>query len=302
MLGPRHIVIACGLLLACLAHAGCAESVDTRLGIDHPFSVYGMINPKADTHAVRVFEIHSDITLVRPEPIDAVVTTTLLQTGVKQTWRDSVIQLADGDYRHVFWAPFTARAGETYRLEVSRSDGATTSAVATVPPPVTLEVIEPDTTVGGAIAPVFVRGNPPALPRIDVEYIVVGFREGGSDPIFKPALFDYAEKASPREGGWEIEINLANDYLEIFRAFDQDNNVTAAIIDLRAINVTVHVGDSTWVSPTGTFDPEALVEPGTFSNVKNGFGFFGSGYKEAITFRPSIALLRKAGFHIPGDE
>ena len=302
MLGRRHFVIAGGLLLACMVLVGCAESVDTRLGIDHPFSVYGMINPNADTHAVRVFEIHSDITLVRPGPIDAVVTTTLLQTGVKQTWRDSVIQLADGDYRHVFWATFAAREGETYRLEITRSDGATTSAVVTVPPPITLEVSDQTRSSVEAIVPVFINGNPPALPRIDVEYIVVGFREGGSDPIFKPALFNYAEKARRWQGRWEIEIHLGNDYLEIFRAFDRDNNVTAAIIDLRAINVTVHVGDSSWVSRTGAFDPEALVEPGTFTNVQNGFGFFGSGYTESITFRPSIALLRKAGFHIPGDE
>lgn len=298
----RHIVHAGGLLLACLVLVGCAESVDTRLGIDHPFSVYGMINPKADTHAVRVFEIHSDITLVRPDPIDAVVTTTLLQTGFKQTWRDSVVQLDDRDYRHVFWASFAAHEGETYRLEVTRSDGATTSATATVPPPITLEAIDPDSTAIAAIAPILIHGTPPALPRIDVEYIVVGFREGGTDPIFKPVLFNYAEEATRREGGWEIGIDLAEDYLEIFRVFDQENSLSAAIIDLRAINVSVHVGDSSWVSPTGTFDPEALVEPGTFSNTQNGFGFFGSGYVEFITFRPSIALLRKAGFHIPGDE
>ncbi len=133
------------LLAAAFMTTGCAESVDTRLRIDYPYSVYGLINPKLDTHAVRVFEIKTEIRLIRPDPIDADVSTTELHSGKHGQWRDSVIHLADGDYRHAYWASFAALPGESYRLEVRRSDDEVTSAVTTVPPLVELEVLEPDT-------------------------------------------------------------------------------------------------------------------------------------------------------------
>ena len=64
----------------------------------------------------------------------------------------------------------------------------------------------------------------------------------------------------------------------------------------------VHVGDENWISPIGVFDPDFLVEPGTFSNVDNGFGYFGSGYVETIALRPPVALIRRAGFYVLGED
>lgn len=296
---PEHLAL---FLAAVLFAAGCSESVDTRLRIDYPYSVYGLINPKLDTHAVRVFEIKSEIMLVRPDPIDARVSTTLLQTGEQSTWQDSLIQLSDGDYRHVFWSMFSASSGETYRLEVRRSDGEVTSAETTIPPLVELEVLEPDTLhPREALMPVLIRGRPPNMPRIDVEYVVAGFREEGSEAIFKPVTFNYAQRPSPADEGYLLEVDLIADYAEIFQKFDDDNDVTTDIIDLREIIVRIHVGDENWASPTGFFDADLLVEPGTFSNVNNGFGYFGSGYVESISFRPPLILLRRAGFYIAGE-
>lgn len=311
MKGSGHKATACGrkrqhmvlLIAAAMMAAGCTESVDTRLRIDYPYSLYGLINPKLDTHAVRVFEIKSEIMLVRPDPIDARVSTTLLQTGERAAWQDSVIQLADGDYRHVFWSMFSPTSGETYRLEVRRSDGEVTSAETTIPPLVELEVLDPDTLrPREALMPVFIRGRPPNMPRIDVEYVVAGFREEGGEAIFKPVVFNYAQRPGDADGGHLLEVDLIADYSEIFQKFDDDNDVTTDIIDLREIIVRVHVGDENWASPTGVFDPDFLVEPGTFSNVDNGFGYFGSGYVESISFRPPLVLLRRAGFHIPGES
>ncbi len=286
-----------------LWNTGCRETVDSRLEFEAPFSVYGIINPKSNVHAARIFEIKSNIMLVHPDPIDAVVTTTLLDTGEKQAWRDSVVQLDDGDYRHVYWAEFLARPGETYRLNVVRSDGVQSSAVTTVPPPVELEVLEPDVLKPNqALMPLFIHGAPPTMPRIDVEYILVGFAEEGSVPIFKPLLFNYAGKPQQQPGGYLLEIDLREDYSEIYRVFDSDNDVSTDIIDLRHMNVTVHVGDQNWVSPIGVFDENFLVEPGSFSNVDNGFGFFGSGYIESVSFRPPVELLRWAGFYVGGEN
>ena len=280
----------------------CRETVNTRLDIDQPYSLFGMMNPKSDTHAVRLFEIKSNIALVRPDPIDAVVTSTHMGTGEQVAWKDSVVTLEDGDFRHVFWAAFDAEGGDTYRLEVVRSDGATSGAVTTVPHPVTLEPLEPDTLKPAeAFMPILIRGSPPAVPRIDVEYILFGFGEGGSDPIFKSLVFNYIGEPEPDPDGLLLNVDLIRDYNEIYRAFNEDNSVTTDIIDLRQINVTVHIGDQSWISPTGVFDPDFLVEPGSFSNVTNGFGYFGSGFTEFVTIRPPVALIRRAGFYVLGD-
>lgn len=295
----KNLVLAAAVLLL---FSACSETVETRLEIEYPFSVFGIINPKADTHAVRVFEIKNNISLIRPEPIDAVVQTIHTQTGNRQVWRDSVIQLDDGDYRHVYWSTFEAKEGETYHLVVERSDGAKTEAVTTVPPLTELIVLEPDTLrPGEAFMPLLIRGAPPTLPRIDVEYILVGLDINGSNPIFKSIVFNYAGYATPDPEGFLLNIDLRKDYLDIYKLFDADNNVTPDIIDLREMNVTVHVGDANWVSPVEVFDENFLVEPGTFSNVKNGFGYFGSGYTEVASFRPPLALIRRAGFYVPGD-
>ena len=279
----------------------CSESVDTRIPLDHPFSIYGIINPKADTHAVRIFEITENISLIRPEPIDAIVMTTQMSSGTVQTWRDSVIQLQDGNYRHVFWSTFTPSVGETYHLKVRRSDGAQSEAMTTVPPPITLEVLQPDTLrLNQVIMPLKILGAPPALPRIDVEYILVGYDEAGANPVFKSVTFNYAGSEIPDTDGFLLNIDLRQDYLDIYDVFDEDSQVSPDIIDLREMVVTVHVGDHQWVSPVGFFDEDFLVEPGSFSNVENGFGFFGSGYSESISFRPPRILIRRAGFQVDG--
>ena len=285
-----------------LFFSACSETVETRIELDYPFSVFGIINPKADTHAVRIFEIKQNIALVRPDPIDAIVMTTRMQSGEVDTWRDSVIQLEDGDYRHVYWSEFSASMGETYHLKVRRSDGAQTEALTTVPPPVVLKVLEPDTLKPSqALMPLMIEGEPPALPRIDVEYVLVGFDVNGSNPVFKSAVFNYAGRATSDTDGVLLNIDLREDYIAIYKLFDEDNDVTPNIIDLREIRVTVHVGDSQWVSPVGFFDKDFLVEPGSFSNVENGFGFFGSGYSERTSFRPPLVLIQRAGFHIPSE-
>ncbi|MCY4225046.1 MAG: hypothetical protein OXF06_09440 [Bacteroidetes bacterium] len=291
-----RVVLLTGLIVTV---AACSETVDTRIPLDNPYSLYGIINPKADTHAVRVFEITNNITVIRPDPLDATVMTTQLSNAKTLTWRDSVIQLENGNYRHVFWSVFQASVAETYHLTVKRSDGAQSEAMTTVPPPIALDVLEPDTLrLRQAIMPLKVMGTPPALPRIDVEYTLVGYDEAGANPVFKSVTFNYAGLEIPDTDGSLLNIDLREDYLKIYDVFDEDSQVSPNIIDLREILVTVHVGDHQWVSPVGFFDENFLVEPGSFSNVENGFGFFGSGYSESISFRPPRILIQRAGFQV----
>ena len=55
---------------------------------------------------------------------------------------------------------------------------------------------------------------------------------------------------------------------------------TAAIdstaLTLVSMGVRIRILDANWDPPEGLFDPEVLAQPGTLSNVENGYGFWGS--------------------------
>lgn len=289
------------LLVSTLLWLGCEESVNPKLSFDRPFSIWGQINVRTDTHAVRIFEIQESIRLVQPDPLDAVVSSTNLQTGETLVWRDSVVQLLDGDYRHVFWTVFETQTGQTYRLEVARSDGAVSTAETTIPPIIMLEFIETDIeNRPGAMQSIKVNGLAPSLPRIDVEYNIVSITPQGGIVFDNPIIISYADRPRQIETGWIVDIDLVQDFVTIYQYLDE-LDLSTSLIEVREMQIRVHVGDEKWRSPIGIFDSDFLVEPGIFSNVENGFGFFGAGYVDSLTFRPPDALLDRAGFYAGED-
>lgn len=54
--------------------------------------------------------------------------------------------------------------------------------------------------------------------------------------------------------------------------------------------------DQQWLLPNGSFDPNLLVEPGTFSNIDNGYGFFRGGSTVSVGWFPSLIVQRNIGF------
>lgn len=291
-----RILPVAGLLL--VIGLGCEEGVAPNLGTERPFTLWGHLNPKTDTHMVRIFEIEPTIRQVSPDPLDARVTSTNLVTGDVVTWQDSVVQLPDGDYRHVYWSTFDPPIDHRYRLDVVRSDGANSFAEATVPDTISLRVDEPISNLTNqAKQPISILGSPPALPRVDVTYIIFN-----ADPVTAVSfgnviVISYAGEARPSPEGFLLEIDLRRDRQEIINEL-ADRDEPTGIVEVRTMMLDVFVGDEQWVSPTGIFDAEFLVEPGSFSNVENGFGFFGAGYAEHIEFRPSEILLDRAGFTV----
>lgn len=282
-------VALCAALLS-----GCSESVEPNLGIDRPFTIWGLFNPRADTQAARLFTIESDIQLITSAPIDATITSTDLATGEVRVWQDSVVQLADGTYRHVYWSAFRAEHGHTYRLEARRSDGAASSATVTVPMPAALRILPPSVDdVRQAVQSVLVEGTPPSLPRIDVAYEIFGL-----DPLLENGVvitIPYANREVIRSEGRRLDIDVGEDFRTITLVLEE-RGVRPQPLGLRDMTIRVHVGDAGWVSPSGSFDPDVLVEPGVLTNVENGFGFVGAGYVLVETWRPPEDLLQRAGF------
>lgn len=276
--------------------SGCEEDVNPFIGTDFPFTVWGFVNPKADTHAVRVFTIDEVLRLIPEEPLDATVSIINVEDTERHILQDSAILLPTGEYRHIFWSEFPVNYNETYRLEVERSDGLITRSTAVmVPPPISIDVLEPNLNAFSALLlPLEINGNPPSMPRIDAEYSTFAVDGEGNRLQDNNVLVSYVNKPVFRNGTWQLNLDLREDFLTIREDFT-DKEIFGFIC-MSDITLRIHVVNEEWRSPIGAFDPDFLVEPGTLSNVENGFGLFGAGYVETISWMPPSVMQVRAGF------
>ena len=102
---------------------------------------------------------------------------------------------------------------------------------------------------------------------IDVVYRV------GGDFAASPYPLPYGRVGTPTDdGGWRFTVNITEDLgrLSIL--------LGTPVSDIRfpTMGLKMRLLDSGWTPPEGLFDPEVLAQPGTLSNVENGYGFWGS--------------------------
>jgi hypothetical protein len=276
--------------------SGCEEEVNPFIGTEFPFTVWGFVNPKADTQVVRVFTIDDQLRLIPEEPLDATVSVINLTDEQRYVLQDSAILLNNGEYRHVFWSEFPVDFGETYRLEVERSDGIVTkSSDVLAPLPVSISVLEPDlNAISEILLPIDITGNPPSMPRIDALYETYSINGEGLLIAENPVSISYVAKPILRNDVWHMNIDLQDDFLAIREDFT--NREIEGFICMNQLTLNVHVVNEEWRSPIGEFDPDFLVEPGTLSNIENGFGLFGAGYIESVSWVPPLVMQVRAGF------
>jgi len=271
--------------LALLLLMGCEEGITSLELEDNAFSIYGVINPLEEVQALRVFQIDELLELTRPEPIDANVQSTDLNTGEMVAWQDSLVRFSNGKYGHVFWAPFQAQHEHEYRLEVIRSDGVNAKVVTLVPPLSTPEIHEYDSD-GFFVTLQILWRRAPHLIDIKVGYHTnVGFFD-----------INYNLQQTKVDGGQIVTIDFREDIKPIFRAAFAGGLGKPVLfrMDMRVV-----VTDENWDPPGGVFDANVFSEPGTFSNVVDGFGFVGSGYAADISWIPPVGILRQLGFSVP---
>lgn len=299
--GGRTRLVSFTILILCLPLLlGCDDTVDPFVGEERPFTIWGFLDAGADTQKVRVFTIEERLGLDRSGPIDAVVTSTDLDTGEQRQWRDSEVTFADSSVGHVFWSAFRAEFGHRYRLEVARSDGAVSSVEVAVPGPVELLL---DDNTNRTTVPVTILGSPPRLIKVEVEYDASTVTPANPWPpgsprpagIRFPVAVSYNDDLDRIAGGWETEINMIRDFGRVQEAFER-NCLVKDLIALRRIELRLLVASEDWDPPGGTFDPDVLVQPGAFSNVENGFGFFGGGFTIAERWTPSLDVLQAIGY------
>jgi hypothetical protein len=317
LLRPTSHIAGSLVLLAAtlLAVAGCEATIDAGEGPDRPFSLYGFFNAASEQQAVRVVPVYETLQPETRDPIDAVVTSTDLGTGEVVVWRDSVVEFVGGAVGHVYVADFRAAYETTYRFTATRSDGEVSEATTRMPPQATIVVGEapfetrevdddgdPNTppridTVYTPDIPAEVRGSIPRLLDLVVEYRV---RVDGGAAEGSIVRIDYDEQGdvTPTASGWLVAVQMGRDRAEVSRSLLRTGQVTSFSdpVTLLDVTATMLAVSEDWVSPVGTFDPEVLVEPGTFTNVANGFGFVGAGYPIAFALESVQGVVEAAGF------
>ena len=285
--GRARYVLVAGLLALLLS--ACEEDVVAVLGTDLPFSMFGVLTPQADTQWVRVFPIEGRLKPAPPGLLDARFMSIDLETGEMRVWTDSLIQEENGQYAHVFWSSFLAPFERAYRLEVERSDGAASRVEVVVPPLAVLD-LPAQTEQAPGLLPVFVRGEVPNVIRIEVTYRYRFRTPLGIDT--GQTLVSYEGKARRIEGGWVIEVTPQSDLRSIQRLIEQTIPVDPTIgLKLTKITLRLIAANADWDPPGGTFDIDVLVQPGTLSNVENGFGFVGAGYRLLGTWVPLDTII-----------
>jgi hypothetical protein len=276
----RYVGAATALTVLLLT--GCdSTEIDPFIESERYFSIYGSLEMEFTEQYLRVVPIDTQIGTV-DYTIDARVKAIDLQTGEEWEWRDSLFTFPDGKVGHVFVGSFRIKAGHTYRIEVTRSDGARSWAETTVPAEPGAELGDGD-VIGGTGFPrgtqdVIWRGLSSEPHRVDVYY---RFWELKDEPFIDLRIPYETTDSSPEIGGdWSIRVN-----------YGRDHSLLSPVIAGKpwrlagtAMRITVLAED--WVPPGGVWDPEILSQPGVFSNVQNGFGYVGSSGRFSIEWIP----------------
>ena len=288
---PLLALAAVGLLYA----SGCSDAVDPTVGTDQVFSLYGYLNPAIDRQALRVAPILSTIDATAPEALDAVVTSTEVGSGQTVTWRDSVVTYRDGSIGHIFVADYTPTPGATVAVDVAASDGRTARVEVEVPPLARAAIGQPFNVDGLTTYPVTVRD----VPRVIGGTLRLSVTGVPTAPADTTVLEIPIREFDIRQEGAEWVVVVP--FLQATQAYLQRVNLFGVGLRLIEAEFGAFVANDAWALPPGGFDEEAIIEPGTFSNVTGGFGFVGAGYESPVRWVPAPGTLARAGFSVPGD-
>ena len=121
----------------------------------------------------------------------------------------------------------------------------------------------------------------------------------GSQPDI---VLRYDGKQRMTADGWVVDVALSEDIQFLREELAKTGNWFPSFgVGLTSMTLNLMVVDNAWNPPDGNFDPTVLVQPGTLTNVVNGFGFIGAGYRLDTTWRPPEEALQQAGFR-PADD
>ena len=287
------------MLLGSLILLGCSEELPIAPPVEMPYSLFGVVNPQADTQAVIVYPVKSGtLEPMGPDPLDAVVRSTDMETGEVRIWRDSVVSDGESGFSHIFWSEFRPAYGRAYRIDAVRSDGAQAGVSVYVPPMIYVE----ESDDGTRRMRVTFRGAPFRLVQLEITYSVRAFHRccPQAAATFRYGL-PYAGREVQIDDGFELIVDLG-EYVPILEEFIREDTGCYFLfrdsLRLRLVDLPLDttVGDEAWDVPHGFLDRRILSHPGTLTNVEHGLGFIGAGYRYDTRLVPSAAAVNDAGF------
>ncbi len=272
-----HLIrlLLCAVLLSLLLSA-CEESVNPILESNQRFTIFGTLDMDLDTQYVRVIPIRRTLEIDASAPLNVTFTSTDLVAGETITWRDSLVGFPDGSFGHVFYTPLRLRPGHTYRVEVRSPDSDIITSAETTLPAEPQAIVVPEeivfvfTTQVRASQQILWQGLSREPYNIEQWYRFFTLE----DYSFRDVMLPYVPLNGPVEGQadtWEITLNLVRDRDTMETFIELTESISLAGLGLR-----ITLLDEAFVPPGGAFDPDVLSQPGTLSNVENGFGFIGS--------------------------
>ena len=285
--------------VALMLFSACEEAVNPILESDRNYTMFGTLDMEQDTQYVRVERIRETLDAGDPSPLGVRFTSTDLETGAELEWRDSLVTFSDGSVGHVFYTPLRVIPGHRYRIEIEDAVEPSPTWAETTVPEIVEPVVNPEEVQGGAGGVVgsgmqqILWQNLTKRPfRVDSWY---RFMVADRTP-FVDVVLPYEPASGPGgDAAWQVTLDLRKDRLTL------DTLVQVRETPLVGLGLTLTVLDEAFVPPGGVFDPEVLVQPGTFSNVQNGFGFIGSVARYSVEWVLSEDSMNRLGYQTLGD-
>ena len=280
---PRFSVTGLVLMLGVmLLQGGCETSFEVFAESDAYYSLFGVLDASADTQWVRV-EALQDSLLTDTKPLDAVVTMAHPASGRRVHWRDSLFQFIGGAAAYNIWTDEPIRPLETYRLEVTRSDGVTSAVDVTLPDsfPDPLLNVFPFSLInlpvsGNVCARTFeMLIQLERFAALEVTYHVPTAR--GIERAYRVSYVLRAERLET--GVYEVVVTWVDD-LKQLAALDRDIGVDE-LLRLRAVDLLVAAAGPDW--PDNALSDETVALPGAVTHIENGFGFVGGVFSKRLS-------------------
>jgi len=288
------------VFLIAVGVSACADDIVAPPPAEANFTIWGSLNPDSTAQAIRVVPVLPIINGERPEPLDASVMMTDLETGETVAWQDSVVTYPRGRIGHVFHTAAAIPYGSRQLVRVVRSDGAETTATVQIPSIIAPIVEEPVLTspVRFEVDVTMPTYWPQAshLDILSVSYDLVVGDVCEHISITEPGA--NRSIVSEADGGLRIDFSLDRAVESGWFTANSVNGFGVGPKGYGVLGITLEVLVSGIDArpPGGTYNPALFFAPGQFSNVEDGFGLVVGAYKQTVSWVPDRQLTTHAGF------